>query len=346
MGDMENKIKAKALDLGYDACGIIEAEFFGEFLAELDRRSALFPKARPFYNGLRQLAGPMESVNWAKSIVVCRRRYDDKYQLSGGLERYIGKVFLVDGRLSYSREYAGNVAFGSFLQEQGLRIAQNVVPARWSAVRAGLGKFRDNNFVYTERGSWNWFDTWVVDKELEYEPPVTKPRLSCSESCGKCIKACPTGALSSPLTMDASKCIAYLSFKPDVFPAADLREKMGTWLYGCDICQDVCPANARTWQDNEDRFPDPVSLESIATPEAVITMDVATFLDVLQPRFWYISKNDIWQWKVNAIRALANMESVKYQEQFSLFLDDSDERVREMASWALAKSRKSCLYSV
>ncbi|MDR3563386.1 MAG: 4Fe-4S double cluster binding domain-containing protein [Negativicutes bacterium] len=339
MGDLENRIKAKALECGYDGCGIIAAGGFDEFSAELDRRSALFPQAAPFYNGLRRLAKPGECLDWAKSVVVCRRRYDDKYRIPGGLERYVGKVYLVDGRLSYSREAAGNAALSSFLEEQGMRTAQNAVPHRWSAVRAGLGKFRDNNFVYTERGSWNWFETWVVDKELEYEPPVVTPRLACPEGCGKCIKACPTGALSAPLTMDASRCIAYLSFRPGVFPAADLREKMGTWLYGCDLCQNVCPANAKTWQDNDEHFPDPVSLEKVVTPEAIIAMDEAAFREVLQPRFWYIGEDDIWQWKSNAIRALANMEPEKYREQLSRFLDDSDERVREMAAWALAKSR-------
>jgi epoxyqueuosine reductase len=339
MKSLEDAIKAKAKEVGYEACGIIEAAFFEEFLSQLETRSALFPHSAPFYDRLRDLVSPKVAIPWAQSIVVCLRRYN-KYQIPDGLERFVGKSFLFDGRLSYSKEYAGNVAFEQFLQELGFRTAQQAVPERWAAVKAGLGKFRNNNFLYTKQGSWNWIDTWVIDKQLEYESPVENPRFSCPESCNQCVKACPSAALSAPLTMDATRCVAYMSYAPGSFPAENLRDKMGTWIYGCDVCQNACPANANTWQ-REDAFPDPSPLENIITLENIFSMDEETYQTKLQPRFWYISKDDLWQWKCNVIRAMANDDSIKYTNYFTRALGDSNENVREMAQWALNKVRKS-----
>ncbi len=334
MGSLEDRIKAKAKESGYAGCGIIAAESFGEFLTGLDTRSSLFPHSGPFYDRLRRLAEPKEGLEWAKSIIVCLRRYD-RYKIPEGLDRFIGKVYLVDGRLSHSREYAESTAFERFLSELGFRTAPNAVPARWSAVRAGLGKFRNNNFVYTERGSWNWFDTWVVDKKLEYEKPAESARFACPEGCDKCVKACPTAALSAPLTMDATRCIAYLSFAPGSFPAENLRNQMGTWLYGCDVCQNVCPANAKTWQGNEDYFPEPWPLPDLLTLENLVSMDEETYRAKLQPRFWYIGEDAAGQWKCNALRAMANTDAPKYRNFFTAALENPDENVRKMAGWAL-----------
>lgn len=337
MGSLEDKIKAKAIEAGYESCGIIEASLFEEFLVQLNTRSTLFPHAGPFYDRLRRLANPKESIEWAKSIIVCLRRYD-RYKIPEGLERFVGKVFLVDSRLSYSKEYAGTVEFEQFLDGIGLKAIKNAAPARWSAVKAGLGKFRNNNFVYTKRGSWNWIDTWVIDKQMEYEIPIDDARFACPDSCNRCIKACPTAALSDSLTMDGTCCIAHLSCAANLLPSENLRDKMGTWLYGCDVCQNVCPANSGTWQENE-KFPEPSRLKDIITLEDLFLMDEETYWAKVQPRFWYISKDDIWQWKCNALRAMANMDSPKYEKYFIRALADHNENVREIASWAQNKAK-------
>ncbi len=337
MGNLEDKIKAKAKETGYEACGIIEATVFEELLTHLDRRSALFPLSGPFYDRLRVLANPKERIDWAKSIIVCLRRYD-RYQIPDGLEQFVGKAYLVDSRLKYSKAYADHVAFTQFLQELGLRTARDAAPARWSAVKAGLGKFRNNNFVYTKRGSWNHINTWVVDKQLEYERPITSARFACPEECNKCIQACPTAALSAPLTMDATRCIAYLTFNQGSLHVKNLRDQMGTWLYGCDVCQNICPSNAKTWQETED-FPEPWPLKELINPENLLSMDEETYRVKIQPRFWYIGKDDIWQWKCNAIRVMANDDVSKYEKYFAPALADPNENVRETARWALNKAR-------
>ena len=164
--------------------------------------------------------------------------------------------------------------------------------------------------------------------------------FACPDGCTKCIKACPTAALSGPLTMDATHCIAYLSYTPGLIPAESLRDKMGTWLYGCDICQNVCPANAKTWQGNDACFPEPWPLQDLITLIRLATLDEKTYQTKIQPRFSYLGQYDSWQWKGNAIRAMANDYRPEYEEYITMAIDDSHENVRAIAAWALAKVRR------
>ncbi|MDF2631796.1 MAG: queG 2 [Caproiciproducens sp.] len=337
MKSLETVIKAEAKKAGYEACGIIKAAPFEEFMAGLEERSTIFPHAAPVYEQLKNMVHPKEKVPWAESIVVCLRRYD-KYQLPEGLEKYIAKAFLFDGRLSYSSEYAGNIAFEQFLQKLDMRATQILMPARWAAVKAGLGRFRNNTFLYTQQGSWNWIDTWVVDKQLEYEKPIDNAQYLCPDNCNRCVKACPTGALSAPLTMDATRCISHLLFKESTsLPTEDLREKMGTCIYGCDACQNACPVNK--WKGKE-VFVEPLPLEDMVDLEKIFLMDEVTYRTKLHPRFWYIGKDNFWQWKCNVIRAMANEAPEKYANCFIQALRDLNENVREMAQWTLNKTGK------
>ncbi len=147
-----------------------------------------------------------KSIEWIKSIVVCVGRYG-KYGIPEGLDNYIGKAYLVDGRLKHSKEYSRKLEFETYLTELGLKTAYSIVPARLAAVSAGLGRIGKNNFFYTEKyGSWVFIDTWVIDSEMEYDEPTRS--LNCPEGCNKCVDSCPTRALNKPLSMNRGKCIA------------------------------------------------------------------------------------------------------------------------------------------
>lgn len=228
----------------------------------------------------------------------------------------------------------------------GLKVipTTEIAPARWSAVRAGLGKFRNNNFVYTEKGSWNVIDTWVVNEVLDYAPPVDTPRFACPEGCNKCVDACPTGALSAPFTMNATHCIAYLTyesmFRPTELPPEELRASMGEWIYGCDLCQHACPFNAKTWREGAELFPEPWPLADLISLEKLVDMDQETYERKVRSRFWYIGKKHIWQWKSNAIRAMANTGRAEYEPYIVKALDDPHPNVCTMAAWALTHIRK------
>jgi epoxyqueuosine reductase len=110
---------------------------------------------------------------------------------------------------------------------------------REAAARSGVGFYGKNTLVITRRhGSWVVLGTLVTDRELETTPPLN---LDCG-SCTLCIEACPTGALDEPGTVDATKCLSYWTQSANEMPA-EYEPALGPQVYGCDICQDVCPWN-------------------------------------------------------------------------------------------------------
>ena len=326
-------IKNKALELGYDSCGITTVDLMEEYASHLDERIRSFPESRVLYESLYPLAFPQKNVEWAKSIIVCVRGYG-KYRIPERLDRYIGKAHLVDGRLKHSKEYSQKLEFETYLNALGLKTAYSIVPARLAAVSAGIGRFGKNNFFYTEKyGSWVAIDTWVIDSEIEYDEPIRS--LNCPEGCNKCIDSCPTGALNKPLSMNRGKCIAQLTNRPDL-QTEELNTKLGTWIYGCDVCQNVCPKNKNKWEEKED-FADLSDVTQYLSLESIWKMDEKTFLEIVQPRFWYIEQNGLWIWKCNALRAMANSGDKKYNKYIKEAVKDPNSNIRNMALWACQK---------
>lgn len=330
--ELSISIKNKANELGYDLCGIIKADSFYEYTKYLNKRVDEFPDSTHLYKHLFKLAEPLEKADWGKSIIVCIRRYN-KYIIPRKLDRFYGKVYLFDGRLTNSKEYAGNTGFTEYLKQQGMRTCEDVVTARWAAAKAGLGYFGKNNFIYTKFGSFVWIDTWVVDFELKYDKSPDKAIQKCPENCHRCIDACPTKALSDEFSMDRGICIAHLSFNSTELPSEELRSQMGTWIYGCDVCQDVCPMNNSKWNE-EEGFPDLDMIENLLTLEQIFTIDENTLLEIIQPRFWYITKDRIWLWKCNAIRAMVNSRDSNYNKFIIEACNNENDNIRIMALWA------------
>jgi len=327
-------IKEQAYALGYDLCGVIQADAVQEYGPCLDKRIERFPQSRQFYERLYPLASPDKKGEWAKSIIVGVRRYN-KYKIPTDVDRYFGKVYLFDGRLSFSKEHNSALLFEEYLKSLGVEVVKDAVVARLAAVKAGLGHFGKNNFLYTKYGSWVWIDTWTVNLELDYDAPVEKTE-ACPKNCRKCIDACPTGALCEPYAMDPGLCIAKLSFFSSELPPDRLKDQMGAWLYGCDVCQNVCPKNKGKWVESED-FPGLNSIADLLAPDKIAEMDEETYVEKIQPRFWYIGKEGAWLWKSNAIRAMANSTDEKYHKYIRQARRAGDERVRAMADWACGK---------
>src|SRR3954469_17609929 len=152
-----------------------------------------------------------------------------------------------EGRLPRYTWYDAYAVLRERLDELGRRIGgdyrvfvdANQHVDREGAARSGVGFYGKNTLLITRRhGSWVVLGTLVTDVVLEPTPPLD---LDCGE-CRLCIDACPTGALDTPGTLDATKCLSYWSQAPAAIPE-DYREPLGAQVYGCDICQDVCPWN-------------------------------------------------------------------------------------------------------
>ena len=113
---------------------------------------------------------------------------------------------------------------------------------RAAANRAGIGWFGKNtNILNPAFGSWVFLGQVITDLELEPDAPLKK---SCG-SCVRCIEDCPTGAIVAPYVVDNARCISYLTIENRGAIPYELRPLMGDWVFGCDICQDVCPVNRK-----------------------------------------------------------------------------------------------------
>jgi epoxyqueuosine reductase len=112
---------------------------------------------------------------------------------------------------------------------------------RAAAVRGGLGFFGKNtNLLHARRGSWLFLAEILVDLELEPDAPFKS--VSCG-TCMRCLGACPTAAFAGPYKLDSRRCISYLTIENKGAIPRDLREGLGEWIFGCDVCQEVCPFN-------------------------------------------------------------------------------------------------------
>lgn len=115
-------------------------------------------------------------------------------------------------------------------------------------------------------------------------------------------------------------------------PNEKYKKEIDSWVFGCDICQDVCPFNKDKWTEDED-FPGLEELSEHISLEKIIEMDYEFLKDVMNPKFWYISKDDVWRWKTNALNAMLNNYEPKYNKYIDMALHDENEKVREMASY-------------
>jgi epoxyqueuosine reductase len=200
-----------------------------------------------------------EAVPWVRSVIVCMLNYnsDAPYSTdaapkdagwiaryawtgSGGKPTDYHKVLL--GRLERLRERLA-VEFGEF--EARCYVDTGPLVERVYAQYAGLGWVGKNTCVLNqELGSWLFLGVILTSLEM----PAGEAALAAADRCGsctRCIDACPTGALVASREMDASRCISYLTIEHRGSIAEDLREGMGRQVFGCDICQDVCPWNGR-----------------------------------------------------------------------------------------------------
>ncbi|MCZ2391120.1 MAG: tRNA epoxyqueuosine(34) reductase QueG [Acidobacteria bacterium] len=139
------------------------------------------------------------------------------------------------------------------------------------AVRAGIGWLgKSTNVITMDLGSWVFLGAILTDAELEYDDNVVADHCG---SCTACIDACPTGAITEPYVVDAAKCISYatIELRDEEMPAAIAKNLEG-WIYGCDICQDVCPWNRFEQPTAESRF-EPRGGETSLSLDAVAKME-------------------------------------------------------------------------
>lgn len=203
---------------------------------------------------------------------------------------------------------------------------------REGAARSGVGFYGKNTMLITRRhGSWVVLGTLVTDVEVEPTPPL---ELDCGD-CRLCVDACPTGALDEPGTLDATRCLSYWTQAPAAIPDA-YREPLGTMVYGCDICQDVCP-----WNRGIEKRRAGQPLPADAEPNVSLVEWLQAGDDELAARYdrLFVPRNDPRYLRRNALVALGNSGGPEDAPLAEPYATGDDALLREHAEWALARLR-------
>ena len=207
------------------------------------------------------------------------------------------------------------------------------------ARRAGLGWFGKNtNLINPRTGSFFFLGALLVDVVLSPDAPFEDDRCG---TCTRCLEACPTDALVAPGVLDARRCISYLTIEQRGEIPLELREPIGGLVYGCDICQDVCPWNVRFAQELQE--------PALKARPAIARKHARTFareiLGMSQEEFSRaFSKSPMKRAKLrglkrNAAVVLGNVGTTDDVDVLTRALDDEELLVREHAAWALARIR-------
>jgi len=201
---------------------------------------------------------------------------------------------------------------------------------REAAVRSGVAFYGKNTLAITRRfGSWVVLGTLVTDVEVETTPALA---LDCG-SCRLCIDACPTGALDEPGVLDATRCLSYWTQAPASVPD-EYREELADSVYGCDICQDVCP-----WNRGVEKRREALPLAPDATPVVSLLdwlerdgQELVAELDRL-----YVPRNDARWLRRNALVAAGNAGTRELAPAVRRHAEGDDPILGETATWALER---------
>ena len=258
---LEEELKSLALEIGFDRVGISSAEpFVRDEAAAVERVRSGLMDGLPWYteDRVRRMNRPQLLLEGARSVISLALSYDtgdpsdDSSVLRGKVARYAwGRDYhsLIKSRTRrFVRELpdivGGPVRARSFVDDGPMN-------DRAAAERSGVGWFGKNTNILTPtHGSWVFLAEVVTDLELRPDPPLKK---TCGE-CVRCIPACPTDAIIAPFVIDNRRCISFLTIELRGPIPRELRPLMGDWVFGCDICQEVCPVNRKSTPSREVEF--------------------------------------------------------------------------------------------
>ncbi len=261
MSNMEHIIRRYAKELGFDIVGFTSAEpFLRDEAAAIERVRSGLMDGLSWYTEERvhRATHPRALLDGAKSVISLGISYNtgDSDSTVGGPS---GKVARYAWGDDYHEVIKGKLRrFVDGLQERlGTPVKTRIfvddgpMNDRAAAERAGVGWFGKNtNIISPGFGSWIFLAQVVTDLELAPDAPLKK---TCG-SCVRCIDDCPTGAIVAPYVIDNRRCISFLTIELRGPIPRELRPLVGDWVFGCDICQDVCPVNLKASTSTEPAF--------------------------------------------------------------------------------------------
>ena len=272
-----NSIKTEAKRLGFLSCGISKSDFLEEEAPRLEKWLNKNMNGEMSYmaNHFDKRLDPRLLVEGSKSVISLLLNYypeetqtDDSYKISkyayGQDYHHIIKTKLRQLQ-EFIAEDIGEVNGRAFVD------SAPVLDKAWAA-KSGLGWIGKNSNLLTQQvGSFYFIAELIVDLELEYDHAVTD---HCG-TCTACIDACPTQAIVDPYVVDGSKCISYFTIELKNELPNEIKGSFDDWMFGCDVCQDVCPWNRFSKPHNEPLFnPNPDLLSMTKKDWEEITVDV------------------------------------------------------------------------
>lgn len=270
-------IKTEAKRLGFLSCGISKAQFLEEEAPRLEKwlNKNMHGQMTYMQNHFDKRLDPTKLVEDSKSVISLLLNYypeqtqtEDSYKLSKyayGTDYHFVIKDKLKQLLAFINEEIGEVYGRAFVD------SAPVLDKAWAA-KSGLGWIgKHSNLLSQKTGSFYFIAELIIDLELDYDNPTTD---HCG-TCTACIDACPTQAIVEPYVVDGSKCISYFTIElKDELPS-NMKDKFDDWMFGCDVCQDVCPWNRFSKPHNEPLFnPHPELLSMTKNDWQDITKDV------------------------------------------------------------------------
>ena len=257
---LETRVKRLGLRVGFDLVGIAGADRFErDEEAAVERVRSGLMDGLPWYTERRvRLANrPAELLPGARSVVSLALSYNTKKGEGG--RGAAGRV----ARYAWGRDYhkvikrrlrafcVGLPDLAGGPVETRYFVDDGPMNDRAAAERAGVGWFgKSTNILTRTHGSWVFLSQVITDLALRADAPLSK---TCG-ACTACIEDCPTGAIVAPYVVDNRRCISYLTIEHRGGIPLGMREAVGDWVFGCDICQDVCPVNRKAAGSLEPAF--------------------------------------------------------------------------------------------
>ncbi len=282
---------------------------------------------------------PRELVPWAVSIISVAMNYYSGYsrpvessESRGWISRYAwGDDYhnLMKGKLEALLENIGQFHDGN-IQGKAFVDSGPVLERDYAGI-AGLGWIGKNtHLISPKKGSWFFLGELFVDLPLAYDRPI---RDRCGR-CDLCLKACPTGAFVGPYVLDARRCISYLTIELKDWMPRSLRPLVGNHIFGCDICQEVCPYNVKALPTAEIAFQPRSGLHA---PEliAFLSLSEAEFRQLFRASPILRAKRR--GFLRNVAVALGNLKALDAVPALIRSLDDEESVVRGHVAWALGQ---------
>jgi epoxyqueuosine reductase len=249
-------VKSTATELGFDFCGISKADFLSEEAPRLEKwlKENMQGEMAYMQNHFDKRLDPRLLVEGAKSVIsLLFNYYPEKEQTTEA-----PKI----SKYAYGNDY--HEVIKKKLHEFSFRIREKlgdlnikvcvdsapVMDKAW-AKKSGLGWMgKNSNLISKGNGSFFFIAELIIDIELNYDHPI---KDYCGR-CTRCLDACPTGAIVEPYVVDGSKCISYFTIELKNEIDQSMKGKFDNWMFGCDVCQDVCPWNRFSSPNNETEF--------------------------------------------------------------------------------------------